>query len=466
MTYTEVLSDLESAEGRWRLYPEYRDSGIEWLGEIPSHWFLHRLKHLASSERYSFVDGPFGSDLKNEEYQDTGVPLIQLNNIGVGTHLIQNTRYVSEEKANQLERHISRPGDIVIAKMAEPVARAAEVRDDFTKYVIVADCVRFAPNGTLVHVPFLVYTINSPYLRHSAEQVSTGTTRLRINLGQLRNLIVLLPPINEQRAVAAFLDRETAEIDTLIAKKRELIALLHEQRSAIISHAVTKGLNPDVPMKDSGIEWLGEIPAHWDTRKLKYLVGLIGGGTPTKDVAEYWNGDIPWVSPKDMKAEWIDRAEDSITQEGLNESATSLVAPFSVLVVVRSGILKHSLPVAINTVPVTLNQDMKALLPHDDTDPVYLAWLLRGTSKDILALCHQLGATVDSLRMDWFSIVCLPIPPLQEQREITAYLDDRTSRLDGLINKADQTILSLQEYRTALISAAVTGKIDVRREIS
>src|SRR5215216_6538832 len=128
-------------------------------------------------------------------------------------------------------------------------------------------------------------------------------------------------------------------------------------------------------MKNSGIEWLGRIPDEWEIRRLKYVVGFSGGGTPSKDNAGFWDGDIPWVSPKDMKSDVVIDSEDHITAEGLRNSATQLIPPGSVLVVVRSGILRHTIPVALNAVPVALNQDMKALLPRADMDATYLRYL-------------------------------------------------------------------------------------------
>ncbi|MBE9594468.1 MAG: restriction endonuclease subunit S, partial [Proteobacteria bacterium] len=232
-------------------YPSYKDSGIDWLGEIPEHWVVKELKYLSVNERYSFVDGPFGSDLKNEEYTDTGVPLIQLNNIGIGEHIIRNLKFISKEKAEQLYKHKVLPNDIVIAKMAEPVARSAKVKPDFKEYVVVADCMKFRPALDTINVDFLVYTMNVGYVKAQAEVRSTGTTRIRIGLTNAKKLKVVVPPLPEQQTIANYLDHKTHLIDTLIDKKEKRIDLLKEQRAAIINQAVTKGLNPNVKLKDS-----------------------------------------------------------------------------------------------------------------------------------------------------------------------------------------------------------------------
>ncbi len=246
--------------GKYRAYPEYKDSGVEWLGavpehwkarqedyrysdnfktDLPTHWLEKRLGYLAKEERAAFVDGPFGSDLKTSDYKDEGVPLIQLNNIRDSKHHMQNMKFVTEDKKQQLIRHLALPGDVVIAKMAEPVARSAIVSDIYPEYLIVADCVKLTPNFNLIDLHYLVWAINCDYVRINAELVSTGTTRIRINLGELKKLKIPYPPRIEQQAIANFLDHETAKIDAIIDKASSAIELMKERRTALISAAVT-----------------------------------------------------------------------------------------------------------------------------------------------------------------------------------------------------------------------------------
>jgi type I restriction enzyme S subunit len=227
-----------------------KDSGIEWLGEIPEHWDVKKLKYLAVNERYSFVDGPFGSDLKNEEYTDTGVPLIQLNNIGIGEHIIRNLKFISKEKAEQLYKHKVLPNDIIIAKMAEPVARSAKVKPDFKEYVVVADCMKFRPALDTINVDFLVYTLNRGYVTAQAEVQSTGTTRIRIGLTDAKKLKVVVPPIEEQNYIVDNLDENIKKIDKTVKKRGRQIDLLKEYRTALISEVVTGKID----VRDSGIQ--------------------------------------------------------------------------------------------------------------------------------------------------------------------------------------------------------------------
>lgn len=239
--------------------------------------------------------------------------------------------------------------------------------------------------------------------------------------------------------------------------------ILRLEKTVMINQAVTKGLDPNVKMKDSGVEWLGEIPAHWEVKKLKYAIKSIeGGGTPSTDNPLFWNGTIPWVSPKDMKVEKeIALTEDYITTTAIANSSASLIPPGRVLIVVRSGILKHSLPIAINSVEVSLNQDMKAIESSEEIDTTYLFWLLKGQTKEILSFCNKLGATVDSIDIDSLMNYRIAFPELAEQREIVKRIESQTELNSSTISRIEKEIELLREYRTALISEVVTGKVCV-----
>jgi type I restriction enzyme S subunit len=212
--------------------------------------------------------------------------------------------------------------------------------------------------------------------------------------------------------------------------------------------------------KDSGVAWLGEIPAHWDVKRLKRLVEFRGGGTPTKERLEYWRGEIPWVSPKDMKVWLVAETEDKITARAVQESATKLVPLGAVLIVVRSGILVHSIPVAIAARELTLNQDLKALIPRASLVSDYLARFISGLQRELLAEWKREGATVESLELDLVADTPTLLPPGPEQRAIAAFLDRETARTDTLVAKRERLIELLQERRTALVTRAVSKGLD------
>jgi type I restriction enzyme S subunit len=212
--------------------------------------------------------------------------------------------------------------------------------------------------------------------------------------------------------------------------------------------------------KDSGVEWLGEIPVGWEIKRLKRIVQFRGGGTPTKDNLEYWRGEIPWVSPKDMKVSVVIDTEDRITAQAVVESVTNLVPAGAVLLVVRSGILAHSIPVALAGREVALNQDLKALMPSPGILSNYLIYLISGKQRELLTEWKKEGATVESLELDLVACTPTPVPGITEQRGITAFLDRETARIDGLVAKKERLIELLQEKRSALITRAVTKGLD------
>lgn len=429
--------------------------------DLPSHWLEKRLGYLAKEERAAFVDGPFGSDLKSSDYKDSGVPLIQLNNIRDSKHLMQQMKFINEEKKQQLIRHLAIPGDVVIAKMADPVARSAVVVDHFPEYIIVADCVKMTPNLDLVDLNYLVWAINCDYVRINAELVSTGTTRIRINLGELKKLKIPYPPYVEQQKIANFLDHETAKIDTLIEKQQQLIKLLKEKRQAVISHAVTKGLNPNAPMRDSGVEWLGEVPEHWGVVKLSYRYEVLLGKMldDKKITGDYLgaylrNTDVQWdrintenLPQMDFRPEEYQRYSvkkgDLISCEG-GEIGRSAIWEHEETCFYQKAL--HRLR------PHDYSRDHARFMFYTMFDAVYQERFSGGVAK----------ATIAHLPAETFRQYRFAYPPYDEQVEITAFLDEMKCKFDAIESSAQRQIDLLKERRTALISAAVTGKIDVR----
>ena len=208
------------------------------------------------------------------------------------------------------------------------------------------------------------------------------------------------------------------------------------------------------------VSWGATFPTEWSRKRIKYLCRFAGGGTPDKRIPKYWNGEIPWVSPKDMKNGTIDDAEDHITKDGLASSASKLVAPGAVLLVMRSGILRHSIPTAINQVPVALNQDMRALIPLPQVEARFLARVLEGHQQQLLNVWSKIGSTVESLESDLVGETEIALPALDQQRTIADYLDRETARLDALIAAKERVLGLLTDKHRALITRAVTRGLD------
>lgn len=409
-------------------YAEYKDSGVASLGWVPKHWTVGPLKRL--------LDIQNGADHKTVE-ADAGIPVV-----GSGGPFTFASDFLYDGESVLLGRKGT------IDKPLYVVGKFWTVDTMYWSKILPGTYGKFAYYVALT-IPFDYY--------------STNTALPSMTKGVLGTHLVASPPIEEQIKLATFLDRETVKIDTLIAEQEKLIALLAEKRQATISYAVTRGLNADVPMKDTGVDWLGEVPAHWHVVPLKHLVELKSGGTPSKANLDYWDGEIPWASAKDLKVEKLHSTIDCITHSALEDGAASLVQSGAVLVVVRGMILARMFPVVETLVPMAINQDLKAVLPRKRLRTSFLAWLLRGSADESLQRLDEAGHGTKALRMDAWTSMQLPVPPLEEQTEISEFVSEEVKKLDKLRSESERAIYILKERRSSLITAAVTGKIAVRQ---
>ncbi len=439
-------------------YPAYRDSGVAWIGRVPVSWNVRRLRFLADVR-------PSGVD-KHSVEGELPVQLCNYVDVYKSDRITDALTFLGATATSaEIERFALRAGDVLITKDSETpndIAVAALVEPSAAGTVCGYHLALLRPTSGVIEGAFLFWAFKATETLAQCSVRAQGITRFGLSTGAIADVVLALPSLAEQRAIVAFLDRECGKIDGLVAEQERLIGLLKEKRQAVISHAVTKGLDPNAPMKDSGVAWLGQVPAHWSTRPLKHIARFVGGATPRKDRTDYWQGDIPWVSPKDMK-KWIVTGEaDFITREAMEASNLTLVPPGSVLIVVRGMILAHSFPVALTGRPLTLNQDMKALLPTDGHCTPYLGHLLAAHQAVVAQHVDEAGHGTRALRMEGFTSLPLPVPPPEEQVRIATFVGDSVEKLMQLSAEAERAIALLKERRAALISAAVTGKIDVR----
>jgi type I restriction enzyme S subunit len=401
-----------------------KDSGIEWIDEIPQNWETVRAKYVVAINN--------GADPKTEG----DIPVY-----GSGTGCFKTCGEFKEGPAVLL----GRKGTIDNPQYVEG------------KYWNVDTAFDVKTIGNKINL-YYFYLLSQCFDYKYYTATTTLPSMTQTNYG---NMCLPYPPIDMQERIIAFLDTKCTEIDALIAAKEKTNALLKERRQSIIYEAVTKGLDPTVPMKDSGVEWIGEIPEGWEIAALKRLGTPATGSTPSKDNADYWGGDIPWVSSKDMKSDYLLDSEDHITQTAVDECGLTLLAPGTLIFCVRSGILRHTFPVAVAMLPVTINQDLRALSLTADVDPAFLLYYMRGMNDTIVTLYQKIGATVESIEMDWFLYFPVVLPSLEEQDRIVEALDSRCASLDQTVKQNEATIKQLKEYRQSLIYEAVTGKIEV-----
>jgi type I restriction enzyme S subunit len=291
-----------------------------------------------------------------------------------------------------------------------------------------------------------------------------GATVESIEHNYLAETLVPLPPLSEQSVIATFLDRETGKIDALIAEQEKLLTLLAEKRQATISYAVTRGLNPNAPMKDSGVPWLGDVPAHWDVCPLKYISRIGNGSTPNRDNPGYWNeSGFPWLNSSVVNQDEVTEAERFVTELALKECHLPVVQPPAVLVGI-TGQGKTRGMAAPLLFEATINQHLAYIKP--ERGRLQVAYLLRAMEmayEHLRVDSEGAGSTKGAITCDQLSRFAIPLPPLDEQDSIASHLDVKAAQFDRLASDSRQTITLLKERRSALIAAAVTGKIDVRQ---
>jgi len=445
----------------YKPYPTYKDSGVEWIGPVPEHWEVKRIKFAISScQNGVWGDEPIGSN---------ATPCVRVADFDRGA-LRVNQEIPTLRSIPERDRvsRLLRRGNLLLEKSGggeRQTVGQVVLYDQDTEAV----CSNFVARIVLAHKSdpsFWCYQFAGAYacgLNLRSVKQTSGIQNL--DQEQYLDEIATSPPPSEQSAIAAALDRETKHIDALIAKKIRFIELLKEKRQALITHAVTKGLDPNVKMKDSGVTWIGGVPEHWEVSKLAYTTQEAGGKTPDTKNEAYWGGDVPWISPKDMKRSEIFGAIDTISDTAVQEYGMRLFAPGTILAVVRGMILAHSFPVATLAVPATINQDMKAMEPDSRIRANYLRLVLEAAKDYVVSvLVAEAAHGTRVLRTDvWRQLPAL-LPPLDEQDAILAELDRIAARYDKLTERVEGSITLLKERRSALITAAVTGQIDLREE--
>ncbi|MBI4656455.1 MAG: restriction endonuclease subunit S [Elusimicrobia bacterium] len=453
---TEVMQKKHKA------YPEYKDSGVEWLGDIPTHWGIKRIKTILVKN-----DG----GVWGEDFDDNGTIVLRSTE-----QTIDGNWCITEPAKRRLSAHeytsaVLKEGDLLITKSSGSTLHIGKT-SIVTKEIEALNCCysnfmqRLRPHKDAVP-RFLWYVLNGELGRKQFDYLSNTTTGLaNLNSEVIGNVCATLPLIEEQRAIASFLDRETERIDALIAKKERQIELLQEKRSALISHAVTKGLNPNAPMKDSGVAWIGKIPAHWEVRKIKSLATKIGSGkTPRGGSEIYVDSGVMLLRSQNIHFDGL-RLDDVVfigPEIDMGMSNTR-VQPQDVVLNITGASLGRSCLIPEGMGPSNVNQHVCIIRPRQkDVLPYYLyATICSNPIQSQIFACEN-GVSREGLNFQQVGNILTTLPlDINEQAKIVEYLNHETERIDMVSAKIKESIYKLREYRTALISAAVTGKIDVR----
>ena len=437
------------------VYPEYKNSGVDWLGEVPEHWEVLPLRNIAS-----FQNGHgFPHDLQGQEEGD--FPFVKVSDISfLGKELKQSENYVNAVNIKNNKWQIVPRKSVILPKIGE--ALKLNHRKVLSLDGLIDNNILAIKPSNKIQYSWLYYLL----LSIDMGWVSNPSTVPTIDMEQLKSLSMPLPYYQEQTQIAKFLDHKTAQIDRLIEKKKALIEKLNEKRTALITQAVTKGLNPDVPMKDSGVDWLGEVPEHWEVRKLKWTIDNLKNGI----WGEENNGidDIICIRVADFDRNNFTINDSNLTLRSIDEKDRSsrLLKPGDLLIE-KSGGGENQLVGAV----VQFDKKYEAITSNF----VARMSISKGFSSRYLTYLHahiyssklnyrsiKQSTGIQNLDSELYFAEQVAIAPKSEQIQIAEFLDNKTNKIDKLANKASEAIDTLNEYRTALITAAVTGKIDVR----
>lgn len=440
-------------------YPRYRDSGVEWLGAAPSHWAVLPLKQLIagidSGVSVNAVDTPAGEG-------ELGV--LKTSCVYGGEFDPTQNKAVLPDERDRLACPVV-AGTLLVSRMNTPelVGIAGVARQSYPDLFLPDRLWQVTLHGA--SPCYVHYWSHTPAYRAQVEMACAGTSSSMQNLSQddFRNFVLPVPSIEEQGTIAAFLDRETTKIDALVEEQKRLIELLNEKRQAVISQAVTKGLDPNVPMKDSGVEWLGQVPAHWSVVPIKHFARVGNGSTPNRDRVDYWEGGhFPWLSSGVVNQPTVTEPTALVTATALAECHLPIVSPPAVVVGI-TGEGKTRGTARVLGIEATLNQHLAYVKPIDSKVSVeFLRYYFEMAYEQMRFESDGVGSTKGAITCGQLADMRMPIPPHKEMLAIFEALNKSTAAILELERQSECAIALLGERRSALISAAVTGKIDVR----
>jgi type I restriction enzyme, S subunit len=432
-------------------YPMYKDSGVEWLGEVPEHWDVLPLKTISSH---------------NDEVMDestapsTEIIYVDISSVDAERGITIKEAMSFGEAPSRARRKV-RHGDVIISTVRTYLRAIAAIYHPKENLVVSTGFAVIRPGATLVP-EYLGFSLASAYFVEQVIARSTGVSYPAINASDLVAIPNCLPPLGEQGVIAAFLQRETEKIDGLITEQRRLIELLKEKRQAVVSHAVTRGLDPTAPMKPSGVEWLGDVPAHWSVGRVKTVSCLTTSGPRGWSDRVGEDGAL-FIQSGDLDDQLRVRFSDAkrVRVEDSSDAARTRLRAGDLVMCITGA--KTGNVAACIEVPedAYVNQHLCLIRPTPVADPMFLGQFLKGDIAQRYFSLAQYGLK-QGLSLEDVREAPVVIPPRAEQNEIVEYISSRTAEFSALLSEAERAIALLHERRTALISAAVTGKIDVR----
>ena len=436
-------------------YERYKDSGVEWIGEIPEGWEVRKLK-------YGVTINPSKEDVDKDSIEL--IVFLPMEKVGEDGKIDCSIMKPISELYNGFT--FFHKNDVIVAKITPCFenGKGAILNKLATDYGFGSTEFHVLRAKKNINALFLYYVTKSEVFMKVGEAFMSGAAgQKRVPTNFISDFPLVSPRIEAQNAIANYLDRKTAEIDELIAQKERLIELYEEEKTAIINQAVTKGIDPDVRLKDSGIDWLGEIPEGWEVKKLKYMVtDIITGKTPPSSNAKFYNGDVNWFAPGDFNSEIeLFDSKKKITDYAVEASGMKIFPEHTILLV---GIGATVGKMGITKCTGTSNQQINAIIVKEDIiNPHFALYFLLSFKTAIIRLAN--AATLPIFNQSQTKSFEIFIPDIDDQTAIVHHIETQTTRINAKIAKTKRIIELQKEYRTALISEVVTGKIKVTQEM-
>ena len=428
-------------------YPAYKATGVPWLGDVPRHWAVRRLKHAVD------INPEALSEDTDPEYP---FDYMDINSVGTGylVNLPVRQRFGS---APSRARRVVRTGDTAISTVRTYLKAAYHLQRDWPNLIASTGFAVLRPHAAILPA-LLGHIVQSHAFIGQVMSNSVGVAYPAISETKLSTLFLVLPLLPEQRSIARYLEYVDRRIRRYVRAKEKLIGLLEEEKQAVINQAVTRGLDPKVRLKPSGVEWLGDLPEHWSIKKSSQLFSIGSGTTPPTDASEHYGGDIPWITTSELRESVIKSTRKTVTSQALQRFSSLRVYPKGSTAVAMYGATIGR--IGVLGVPATVNQACCVFSESSEIDTWFWFYWLQSRRPHLIALGY--GGGQPNLSQQLLKRIRVPVPPRNEQGEIIQYLDRSTSDTSGAIIRARRQIELIEEYRTRLIADVVTGKLDVR----
>lgn len=433
---------------------EMKDSGVEWIGEIPSDWRVIKIKYLPDKTiENSYIDGDW---IESPDVADEGIRYLTTGNIGDGKYKDQGNGYVTLETFKRLNCKYAYPGDLVISRLNAPYGRSCILPDDFSEYVLAVDNVILRPTE---NKKYICYVSQCDGYQHSVEDEAKGTTMKRISRTNLGNILLPIPSKTEQERIVDYLDSKCAKIDSIIEKQQAIIEKLKEYKLSVITEAVTRGLNPDAKMKDSGVDWVGQIPSTWNVYPLKkQLESLVDyrGKTPEKV-----DDGVFLVTAKNIKNGAIDYSisEEFVRQEEYEEIMHRGLPQIGDVLFTTEAPLGQV--ANVDRTDIALAQRIIKFRPMKHLNPYYLKYWIMSIGFQNFLESLSTGSTATGIKASKLFMLPVVMGDIEEQNIIVNYLDKKINSIDESIEKRESIIKMTYAYKKSLIYEVVTGKKEV-----